>query len=148
MPPRWGAQNFNGAHGRAYLFEKVVNVRTAEKVERMMTTGLHVVMDIACIKAGRPRRGSRAWGSSAAHWQARRCPRARRQCGQVLGWKYERAYDETQKYKEGKFILERTLIKESPSRSDEEVVCVSYSHGVPTATVSAVRPRAATSAAS
>ena len=33
---------------------------------------------------------------------------------EVLGWKYERAYQETQKYKEGKFILEKSkIIKEN-----------------------------------
>ena len=31
-------------------------------------------------------------------------------CRGVLGWKYERAYEETQKYKEGKFILENLNI--------------------------------------
>jgi hypothetical protein len=32
----------------------------------------------------------------------------------VLGWKYERAYEETQKYKEGKFILENlNIVKEN-----------------------------------
>ncbi|KAK4354001.1 hypothetical protein RND71_026195 [Anisodus tanguticus] len=30
--------------------------------------------------------------------------------GEVLGWNYERAYDESQKYKEGKFVLERFKI--------------------------------------
>lgn len=31
-------------------------------------------------------------------------------CGDMLGWKYERAYEESQKYKEGKFILEKYKI--------------------------------------
>ena len=35
-------------------------------------------------------------------------------CRGVLGWKYERAYEETQKYKEGKFILENlNIVKEN-----------------------------------
>ncbi|TYH58231.1 hypothetical protein ES332_D08G139000v1 [Gossypium tomentosum] len=35
-------------------------------------------------------------------------------CREVLGWKYERAYEETQKYKEGKFILEKSkIVKEN-----------------------------------
>ena len=33
----------------------------------------------------------------------------------LLGWKYEEAFEESQKYKEGKFILEKTKI----SRDDE-----------------------------
>lgn len=31
-------------------------------------------------------------------------------CNSVLGWKYEVAYEESQKYKEGKFILEKVGI--------------------------------------
>ncbi|KAF8528067.1 yippee-like protein [Hysterangium stoloniferum] len=72
---------FNGQHGRAYLFDRVVNIYTLEAQERPMTTGLHVVRDICCVK-----------------------------CQTVLGWKYDRAYEESQKYKEGKFILERALL--------------------------------------
>ena len=44
-------------------------------------TGLHTVADVACC-----------------------------QCNEVLGWKYEKAYEETQKYKEGKFILEKAKV--------------------------------------
>ena len=66
-----------------------------------MTTGTHTVRDIYCVK-----------------------------CNQVLGWKYvrflcpiprslanlappsaqERAFEASQKYKEGKYILERNLL--------------------------------------
>ena len=64
-----------------------------------MTTGLHTVRDITCAK-----------------------------CGTLLGWKYgqsptltlsappltavrrvDKAYEESQKYKEGKYILEKSL---------------------------------------
>uniref|UniRef100_N1QWB1 Protein yippee-like n=1 Tax=Aegilops tauschii TaxID=37682 RepID=N1QWB1_AEGTA len=31
-------------------------------------------------------------------------------CLEVLGWKYERAYEESYKYKEGKFIFEKAKI--------------------------------------
>jgi hypothetical protein len=32
----------------------------------------------------------------------------------VLGWKYERAYEASQKYKEGKFIFEKLkIVKEN-----------------------------------
>ncbi|KAK6935732.1 Yippee/Mis18/Cereblon [Dillenia turbinata] len=69
---------FHSKHGKAYLFNKVVNVSLGEKEERMMTTGLHTVADIFCVS-----------------------------CGSIVGWKYEAAYEKGQKYKEGKFILER-----------------------------------------
>jgi hypothetical protein len=37
-----------------------------------------------------------------------------RGCKTTLGWKYERAYETSQKYKEGKFIIELAhLVKEN-----------------------------------
>ncbi|KAL4068265.1 hypothetical protein V8B97DRAFT_881604 [Scleroderma yunnanense] len=41
---------FNGQHGRAYLFEGVVNVVEGEPNDRLMTTGNHTVRDIYCVK--------------------------------------------------------------------------------------------------
>ncbi|KAK3055527.1 protein yippee-like moh1 [Extremus antarcticus] len=76
-----GGQNFRGQHGKAYLFHSVVNIQQGEAGERNMTTGRHVVRDIAC-----------------------------RQCLEVVGWKYDRAYEATEKYKEGKYILEQELL--------------------------------------
>jgi len=72
---------FTGQHGRAYLFDTVVNIVEGEECNRTMTTGQHTVRDISCIK-----------------------------CDAVLGWKYELAQEPSQKYKEGKFILERNLL--------------------------------------
>ncbi|CAK9225944.1 unnamed protein product [Sphagnum troendelagicum] len=69
---------FHCRHGKAYLFNNVVNVSAGPQEDRMMTTGKHTVADIYC-----------------------NC------CQQLVGWKYESAYEKTQKYKEGKFILER-----------------------------------------
>lgn len=46
-----------------------------------MTTGRHVVRDISC-----------------------------RICSEIVGWKYDRAYETSEKYKEGKFILEAELL--------------------------------------
>eukprot|EP00897_Mesotaenium_endlicherianum_P009339 jgi/Mesen1/8433/ME000475S07696 len=70
-----------GRHGRAYLFENVVNVSVGPKEDRLLITGLHTVADIYCSE-----------------------------CQEVLGWKYERAYEESQKYKEGKYILEKAKV--------------------------------------
>eukprot|EP01137_Pigoraptor_chileana_P037605 Opistho-2@34939 len=80
------SKSFHGAHGRAYLFNQVVNVSVGPAEDRVMTTGLHTVMDVYCNK-----------------------------CQTVLGWKYEKAFEESQKYKEGKFILEKALIAETNS---------------------------------
>ena len=74
-------QNFRGQHGKAYLFAHVVNIDQEEAVERNMTTGRHVVRDIRC-----------------------------RQCHETVGWKYDKAYETSEKYKEGKFILEAELL--------------------------------------
>lgn len=72
---------FTGQYGRAYLFDYVVNVDEGDPVDRTMTTGLHTVRDIYC-----------------------------RNCATVLGWKYDKAHVDSQRYKEGKYILERSLI--------------------------------------
>lgn len=55
-----------------------VNVTVGVKEDRMMMTGMHTVADIFCVG-----------------------------CGSIVGWKYESAHEKGQKYKEGKFILER-----------------------------------------
>lgn len=72
------SKSFHCKHGKAYLFNKVVNVTSGVKEDRMMITGMHTVSDIFCVG-----------------------------CGSIVGWKYEAAHEKSQRYKEGKFILER-----------------------------------------
>ncbi|CAF0780603.1 unnamed protein product [Adineta ricciae] len=74
---------FTGATGRAFLFSRVVNTKQSPVQERMMLTGRHFVRDISCKK-----------------------------CDTKLGWMYEFATEESQRYKEGRVILERALINE------------------------------------
>jgi len=74
---------FTGATGRAFLFNKVVNLNYSETQDRMMLTGRHIVRDVTCKK-----------------------------CDTKLGWVYEFATEETQRYKEGRVILERALVTE------------------------------------
>jgi hypothetical protein len=74
---------FQGQHGRAYLFNTVVNIFEGHNQDRQMTTGLHTVRDIFC-----------------------------NHCNRVLGWRYVKAYEAEQKYKEGKYILEKALMVE------------------------------------
>ncbi|KAG8523145.1 Protein yippee-like 1, partial [Galemys pyrenaicus] len=69
--------SFQGSQGRAYLFNSVVNVGCGPAEERVLLTGLHAVADIHCEN-----------------------------CKTTLGWKYEHAFESSQKYKEGKFIIE------------------------------------------
>ncbi|KAH7548362.1 hypothetical protein JRO89_XS14G0108400 [Xanthoceras sorbifolium] len=107
------SKSFHCRHGRAYLFGKVagemndklghfsvsqlvflkrsmychlllfdrVNVTVGETEERLMMTGSHTVADIFCVG-----------------------------CGSIVGWKYETAHEKSQKYKEGKSVLERFKI--------------------------------------
>ncbi|THY66259.1 hypothetical protein D6C97_01807 [Aureobasidium pullulans] len=75
------SRNFRGQHGKAFLFNNVVNINQGEAGERNMTTGRHVVRDISC-----------------------------RQCKETVGWKYDKAYEPAEKYKEGKYILEAELL--------------------------------------
>lgn len=71
------SKSFQGSQGRAYLFNSVVNVGCGQAEERLLLTGLHAVADIFC-----------------------EC------CKTTLGWKYEHAFESSQKYKEGKYIIE------------------------------------------
>uniref|UniRef100_A0A8C7PXC4 Yippee-like 2a n=1 Tax=Oncorhynchus mykiss TaxID=8022 RepID=A0A8C7PXC4_ONCMY len=71
------SKSFQGSQGRAYLFNSVVNVGCGLAEERVLLTGLHAVADIYCEN-----------------------------CKTTLGWKYEHAFESSQKYKEGKFIIE------------------------------------------
>lgn len=71
------SRSFQGNHGRAYLFNSVINISCGPAVQRELNTGSHAVADIFCET-----------------------------CAKTLGWKYEKAYVEAQKYKEGKFIIE------------------------------------------
>ncbi|KAJ4439939.1 Protein yippee-like 2 [Periplaneta americana] len=62
-----------------------VNVGCGPAEERVLLTGLHAVADIYC-----------------------EC------CKTTLGWKYEHAFESSQKYKEGKYIIELAhMIKEN-----------------------------------
>ncbi|RDX76622.1 Protein yippee-like, partial [Mucuna pruriens] len=71
--------DFQGKSGRAFLFSHAMNVSIGAKEDRELMTGLHSVADVYCSE-----------------------------CHEVLGWKYERAYHDSQKYKEGKFVLEKS----------------------------------------
>ncbi len=64
--------------GRAYLFDMCVNVSIGPPEDRTLITGLHSVNDIFC-----------------------------KRCKTLIGWTYSQAYEPSQKYKEGKFIIEK-----------------------------------------
>ncbi|KAL4626881.1 hypothetical protein ACB098_05G090700 [Castanea mollissima] len=95
------SRSFSCNRGRAYLFNNVVNITLGRQEERLMLSGMHTVEDIFCCS-----------------------------CGQYLGWKYVTVHEKSQKYKEGKFVLERWRIVDEvteefnldarPSSSDAE----------------------------
>lgn len=72
------SKSFHGRHGRAFLFDHCVNVDIGPAELRPLMTGLHSVCDIFC-----------------------------KRCKGLVGWTYLEAYEHSQKYKEGKFILEK-----------------------------------------
>ncbi|GMH33760.1 hypothetical protein BSKO_01594 [Bryopsis sp. KO-2023] len=83
---------FHCKNGRAYLFHYVANVRLGPREERLMTTGPHIVRNTFCS-----------------------------QCMYLVGWKYEEARCMNQKYKEGKYILERSkMIAGEMEESEDE----------------------------
>jgi len=68
-----------------------VNVKLGRKEERPLLTGVHTVADAFCMG-----------------------------CNERVGWFYHRAADPSQKYKEGKYLLERErLIKENAWTLDD-----------------------------
>ncbi|CDY20210.1 BnaC09g30290D [Brassica napus] len=87
LPP---PTSFHCRRGKAYLFNRSVNISMGPLEERMMLSGMHTVADIFCC-----------------------C------CGQNVGWKYESAHEKAQKYKEGKFVLERGRIVDEMDLSTE-----------------------------
>ncbi|CAE7938753.1 unnamed protein product [Symbiodinium necroappetens] len=73
--------NFRGRTGNALLFNQVINVTAGPLEDSVMTTGLHTIRCLFCVV-----------------------------CEERVGWKYEVAFEEDQKYKEGRFILEEELL--------------------------------------
>lgn len=82
---------------------QVVNLQHSEVQDRVMLTGRHMVRDVSC-----------------------------KNCNSKLGWMYEFATEESQRYKEGRVILERALVRESegfehvPSDNSWVYYCIYY----------------------
>eukprot|EP00823_Brevimastigomonas_motovehiculus_P003785 TRINITY_DN2362_c0_g1_i2.p1 TRINITY_DN2362_c0_g1~~TRINITY_DN2362_c0_g1_i2.p1 ORF type:complete len:117 (-),score=12.80 TRINITY_DN2362_c0_g1_i2:166-516(-) len=72
------SKTFQGRFGRAFLLQNVANVIKGPQEDRILATGVHTVSDIFCG-----------------------C------CQEYCGWFYVAAFEESQKYKEGKYILEK-----------------------------------------
>jgi len=86
------SKSFHGRHGRAYLFDQCVNYTVGTAEDRRLITGLHSVCDIFC-----------------------------KRCKTLIGWTYAKAYEHSQKYKEGKFIIEKINLHMEESGNSYEV---------------------------
>jgi hypothetical protein len=75
------SKSFHGRNGRAYLLDHCVNLIIGPPEDRVLMTGLHTVCDIYC-----------------------------KRCQAVVGWTYQRAFEPSQVYKEGKFIIEKIFL--------------------------------------
>jgi len=76
------SKDFRGRSGKAYLFNGVINISSGTPEDRMLITGMHTISDIFCFD-----------------------------CNKSLGWKYVHAFDERQRYKVGKVILEAAYVR-------------------------------------
>jgi hypothetical protein len=79
--PQLISKAFKGKYGRCFLIEKMINVYEGPSEEKILLTGVHIVKDVFCKK-----------------------------CKGYVGWTYVKAYEISEKYKEGRFILERDQI--------------------------------------
>ncbi|ESK92050.1 yippee-domain-containingprotein [Moniliophthora roreri MCA 2997] len=85
------SKSFSGRDGRGFLMQSATNVKLGSKEERPLLTGVHTVADVFCLG-----------------------------CNERLGWYYHKASEYAQKYKEGKYLLEREkLIKENAWQLEE-----------------------------
>ncbi|KAJ7282962.1 yippee-domain-containing protein [Mycena rebaudengoi] len=76
---------FQGRDGRGFLMHSAVNLKLGNREDRSLITGVHIVADVFCVG-----------------------------CNERIGWFYHKASDYSQKYKEGKYLLEREkLVKEN-----------------------------------
>lgn len=75
------SKNFKGKYGRSFLMHKMVNVSEGPSEEKILLTGVHIVKDVYC-----------------------------KGCKAYAGWTYVRAYEISEQYKEGKYILERNQV--------------------------------------
>ncbi|KAL4206971.1 Yippee/Mis18, partial [Rhizopus microsporus] len=72
---------FQGRYGAAYLVENMINIMTGKDEDRQLMTGIHTVADISC-----------------------------RICQTKIGWKYIKTPKESERYKLGKCVVEKSRV--------------------------------------
>ncbi|EPY86671.1 protein yippee-like protein [Camelus ferus] len=127
-PGMWTWASFQGSQGRAYLFNSVVNVGCGPAEERVLLTGLHAVADIYCenCKTTLGWKYQMASSSNTCNHplylepqEGAPLPTTSLPCTgcvmtlsetdsvlKPLSFSKEHAFESSQKYKEGKFIIE------------------------------------------
>jgi hypothetical protein len=78
--PELISKTFKGKYGRSFLMSAMINVSEGPSEEKILLTGVHIVKDVFC-----------------------------KRCKAYVGWTYVKAFETSEKYKEGKYILERNL---------------------------------------
>ena len=81
------SKEFCGSTGRAYFVNQVFNIKLGPVHECVFKTGKHVIADLLC-----------------AHCDTSLDQRT------VVGWKYLKTGVRSQKYKEGKFVVEEAML--------------------------------------
>lgn len=82
--------SFTSQSGPAMLAENTVNLVEGEITRRAMITGMHHVCAIHCLS-----------------------------CKHYLGWKYEFTHADSQRYKEGRFVLENAYMRLKDGRLEK-----------------------------
>ena len=73
------------------MYDKVINVHSGASFNKILRTGPHTISSIFC-----------------------------KNCMYELGWKYDHAYIEREKYKEGRYILEVAKLTKIDWTTEEE----------------------------
>ncbi|XP_011084535.1 protein yippee-like At4g27745 [Sesamum indicum] len=75
------SKSFKAKTGQAYMFGHAMNIVVGAKEDKQLMTGYYTIANIFCSK-----------------------------CGEEMGWTYVRAFDAREKYKEGRYIVEKSKI--------------------------------------
>ncbi|CCD13641.1 hypothetical protein, unlikely [Trypanosoma congolense IL3000] len=76
------SREFRGKHGKAYLVNRCFNFYFGPPEEKELRTGKHIVRDTFCSN-----------------------------CDAYFGWTYDFAYEDKQRYKISRFVMERKLLQ-------------------------------------
>lgn len=76
------SRNFNGKFGKAYLVSRCFNFYFGPAEEKELMTGKHIVRDAFCSN-----------------------------CDSYFGWTYDFAYEDKERYKVSRFVVERQLLQ-------------------------------------